>query len=179
MKLAVAGKAPMSESGQSRRSDGAPDTSGLPTIVLQKSFCRRRKFSEGRWRVIRVMICGISSPCAKFVGDFDSATETIQIIDLFALQVFVKKLDRCNFRLLQHYPYVNRHRRHRPARLKGANNESKPFIGSSHQHQRTVSIPLGNADNVCFAAVRSRIVCAHAIPPLGFGAVKCKISVPE
>jgi len=27
----------------------------------------------------------------------------MRIIDLFALQVFAKNLDRCNFRLLQHY----------------------------------------------------------------------------
>ena len=37
------------------------------------------------------------------MGDFGSATETMRIIDLFALQVFAKNLDRCNFRLLQHY----------------------------------------------------------------------------
>ena len=49
------------------------------------------------------MIWETSSPCAKFVGDFGSATETMRIIDLFALQVFAKNLDRCNFRLLQHY----------------------------------------------------------------------------
>ena len=30
--------------------------SALPRIVLQKSFCRICKISEGRWRVIRVMI---------------------------------------------------------------------------------------------------------------------------
>jgi len=28
----------------------------------------------------------------------------MRIIDLFALQVFAKNLDRCNSRLLQHYP---------------------------------------------------------------------------
>ena len=27
----------------------------------------------------------------------------MRIIDLFALQVFAKNSDRCNFRLLQHY----------------------------------------------------------------------------
>src|SRR5947207_399768 len=37
------------------------------------------------------------------MGDFGSATEAMRIIDLFALQVFAKNLDRCNFRLLQHY----------------------------------------------------------------------------
>jgi hypothetical protein len=37
------------------------------------------------------------------MGDFGSATERMRIIDLFALQVFAKNLDRCNFRLLQHY----------------------------------------------------------------------------
>src|SRR4051812_12905536 len=36
------------------------------------------------------------------MGDFGSATEAMRIIDLFALQVFAKNLDRCNFRLLQH-----------------------------------------------------------------------------
>ena len=36
------------------------------------------------------------------MGDFGSATEAVQIIDLFALQVFAKNLDRCNFRVLQH-----------------------------------------------------------------------------
>ena len=35
------------------------------------------------------------------MGDFGSATEAVQIIDLFALQVFAKNLDRCNFRVLQ------------------------------------------------------------------------------
>ena len=60
------------------------------------------KNSEGRWRVLRVMIRGTSSPCAKFMGDFGSATEAVQIIDLFALQVFAKNFDRCNFRVLQH-----------------------------------------------------------------------------
>jgi hypothetical protein len=49
------------------------------------------------------MIWGTSSLCAKFMGDFGSATEAMRIIDLFALQVFAKNLDRCNFRLLQHY----------------------------------------------------------------------------
>jgi hypothetical protein len=39
------------------------------------------------------------------MGDFGSATEAMRIIDLFALQVFAKNLDRCNFRVLQH----NRH----------------------------------------------------------------------
>ena len=37
------------------------------------------------------------------MGDFGSATGAMRIIDLFALQVFAKNLDRCNFRLLQHY----------------------------------------------------------------------------
>ena len=36
------------------------------------------------------------------MGDFGSATEAMRIIDLFALQVFAKNLDRCNFRVLQH-----------------------------------------------------------------------------
>jgi hypothetical protein len=74
-------------------------------IVLQKSFAGSVKNSEGRWRVLRVMIRGTSSPCAKFMGDFGSATEAVRIIDLFALQVFAKNFDRCNFRVLQH----NRH----------------------------------------------------------------------
>jgi hypothetical protein len=43
------------------------------------------------------------------VGDFGSATETMRIIDLFALQVFAKNLDRCNFRLLQHNPFKSEH----------------------------------------------------------------------
>ena len=43
------------------------------------------------------MIRGTSLPCAKFMGDFGSATETMRIIDYFALQVFAKNLDRCNF----------------------------------------------------------------------------------
>jgi hypothetical protein len=43
------------------------------------------------------------APCAKFMGDFGSATEAMRIIDIFALQVFAKDLDRGNFRLLQHY----------------------------------------------------------------------------
>jgi hypothetical protein len=71
-------------------------------IVLQKSFAGSVKNSEGRWRVLRVMIRGTSSPCAKFMGDFGSATEAVRIIDLFALQVFAKNFDRCNFRVLQH-----------------------------------------------------------------------------
>ena len=37
------------------------------------------------------------------MGDFGSATETMRIIDLYALLVFAKNLDRCNFRVLQHY----------------------------------------------------------------------------
>src|SRR4051794_3501140 len=37
------------------------------------------------------------------MGDFGSATEAMRIIDLFALQVFAKNFDRCNFRLLQQY----------------------------------------------------------------------------
>jgi hypothetical protein len=45
------------------------------------------------------------------MGDFGSATEAMRIIDLFALQVFAKNLDRCNFRLLQHYPPPNRQQR--------------------------------------------------------------------
>ena len=40
------------------------------------------------------------------MGDFGSATEAMRIIDLFALQVFAKNLDRCNFRLLQHYRHL-------------------------------------------------------------------------
>jgi hypothetical protein len=36
------------------------------------------------------------------MGDFGSATEAVRIIDLFALQVFAKNFDRCNFRVLQH-----------------------------------------------------------------------------
>jgi hypothetical protein len=43
------------------------------------------------------MISGTSSPCAKFVGDFGSATETIRIIDLFALQVFAKNWTAATF----------------------------------------------------------------------------------
>ena len=78
--------------------------SALLRIVLQKSFAGSVKNSEGRWRVLRVMIRGTSSPCAKFMGDFGSATEAVQIIDLFALQVFAKNFDRCNFRVLQHNP---------------------------------------------------------------------------
>jgi hypothetical protein len=39
------------------------------------------------------------------MGDFGSATEAMRIIDIFALQVFAKNFDRCNFRVLQH----NRH----------------------------------------------------------------------
>ena len=38
------------------------------------------------------------------MGDFGSATEAMRIIDLFALQVFAKNFDRCNFRVLQHNP---------------------------------------------------------------------------
>jgi hypothetical protein len=38
------------------------------------------------------------------MGDFGSATKAVRIIDLFALQVFAKNLDRCNFRVLQHNP---------------------------------------------------------------------------
>ena len=37
------------------------------------------------------------------MGDFGSATEAMRIIDLFALQIFAKNLDRCNFRVLQHH----------------------------------------------------------------------------
>ena len=76
--------------------------SAFTPIVLQKSFAGSVKNSEGRWRVLRVMIRGTSSPCAKFMGDFGSATEAVRIIDLFALQVFAKNFDRCNFRVLQH-----------------------------------------------------------------------------
>jgi hypothetical protein len=54
-------------------------------IVLQKSLAGSVKNSEGRWRVLRVMIRGTSSPCAKFMGDFGSATDAVRIIDLFAL----------------------------------------------------------------------------------------------
>jgi hypothetical protein len=36
------------------------------------------------------------------MGDLGSATEAVRIIDLFALQVFAKNVDRCNFRVLQH-----------------------------------------------------------------------------
>jgi hypothetical protein len=43
------------------------------------------------------------------MGDFGSATEAMRIIDLFALQVFAKNLDRCNFRVLQHNPLNSRH----------------------------------------------------------------------
>jgi hypothetical protein len=71
-------------------------------LMFQKSFAGSVKNSEGRWRVLRVMIRGTSSPCAKFMGDFGSATEAVRIIDLFALQVFAKNFDRCNFRVLQH-----------------------------------------------------------------------------
>jgi hypothetical protein len=49
------------------------------------------------------------------MGDFGSATEGMRIIDLFALQVFAKNSDRCNFRLLQHYPLGSRHRQPAPA----------------------------------------------------------------
>ena len=42
---------------------------------------------------------------ATIMGDFGSATEAMRIIDIFALQVFAKNFDRCNFRVLQH----NRH----------------------------------------------------------------------
>jgi hypothetical protein len=65
--------------------------------MLQKSFCRRCRISDGRWRVTGVMIGGTSSPCAKFVGDFGSATETMRIIDLFALQVFAKNWTAATF----------------------------------------------------------------------------------
>jgi len=54
-------------------------------IVLQKSLAGSVKNSEGRSRVLRVMIRGTSSPCAKFMGDFGSATDAVRIIDLFAL----------------------------------------------------------------------------------------------
>ena len=40
------------------------------------------------------------------MGHFGSATETMRIIDLFALQIFAKNFDRCNFRLLQHYRHL-------------------------------------------------------------------------
>ena len=83
--------------------------SALPPIVLQKSFAGSVKNSEGRWRVLRVMIRGTSSPCAKFMGDFGSATEAVQIIDLFSFQVFAKNFDRCNFRVLQHNPADSGH----------------------------------------------------------------------
>jgi hypothetical protein len=43
------------------------------------------------------------------MGDFGSATEAVRIIDLFALQVFAKNLDRCNFRVLQHNPLKSGH----------------------------------------------------------------------
>jgi len=68
-------------------------------IVLQKSLAGSVKNSEGRWRVLRVMIRGTSSPCAKFMGDFGSATEAMRIVDIFALQVLSKNLDRFNFRV--------------------------------------------------------------------------------
>ena len=54
---------------------------------------------------------GTSSPCAKLMGDFGSATETMRIIDLFALLVFAKNWGDCKFRLLQHYPLNSRHQR--------------------------------------------------------------------
>jgi hypothetical protein len=46
------------------------------------------------------------------MGDFGSATEAVRIIDLFALQVFAKNLDRCNFRVLQHNPLRSGRWRH-------------------------------------------------------------------
>jgi hypothetical protein len=54
----------------------------------------------------RIAIVSPSNPCAKFVGDFGSATETMRIIDLFALLVFAKKVRSCKFRLLQHYRHL-------------------------------------------------------------------------
>jgi len=50
---------------------------------------------------------GIIPECpGDFVGirNFGSATEAVRIIDLSALQVFAKNLDRCNFRVLQQNP---------------------------------------------------------------------------
>ena len=80
--------------GTFRTSDCRCVMSVVGGIVLQKSFAGSVKNSEGRWRVLRVMIRGTSSPCAKFMGDFGSATEAVRIIDLFALQVFAKNFDR-------------------------------------------------------------------------------------
>ena len=87
----------VSTQGHSRRFSGSPTISGTHRIVLQKSFYRRCQISEGYRRIIRVRIWGTSSPCAKFVGDFGSSTETMRIIDLFALLVFAKNLDHCKF----------------------------------------------------------------------------------
>lgn len=71
-------------------------------LCCKSRFAGSVKNSEGRWRALRIMIRGTSSPCAKFMGDLGSATEAVRIIDLFALQVFAKNVDRCNFRVLQH-----------------------------------------------------------------------------
>ena len=74
--------------------------------VCDRYCCKSRfaqvvKNSAGCGRRFRVKSCGTSSPQAKLIGDFDSATEATRIVDLGALQVLAENSDRRNFRLLQ------------------------------------------------------------------------------
>ena len=60
---------------------------------------------------------GTSRPHAKFTGDFGNAIEVIRISDRSLLSVFAKNLEPCNFRLLQHNPLNNGHRRSEKCQL--------------------------------------------------------------
>jgi hypothetical protein len=62
----------------------------LSGLCCESRFAEVVENSEDCWRVVGVMIWGTSSPHAKFIGDFGSATEAIRITDIFALQVFAK-----------------------------------------------------------------------------------------
>ena len=57
--------------------------SAVGRYCCKSRFAEGVKNSEGRRRGFRVKICGTSSPHAKLIGDFGSATEVIRIVDCF------------------------------------------------------------------------------------------------
>jgi hypothetical protein len=81
--------------------------SDLGRYCCKSRFGQVVKNSAGRGLGFPVTSGGTSSPHAKLIGDFGSATEATRIIGLGALQVLAKNLDRCNFRFLQQYRHFS------------------------------------------------------------------------